>query len=188
MALHITDWMITSDITPETAHYIPLATGGQWILSWLPGRALTREQAVSGMVLDEILSTPDPADGEFALELAGMRAAQLGIVLEDVVLRLAARMLERDGQHREPRSHRRTERHTRRPVPEGAALQRLWMASLSVSAVLTRTLYAVATIPSLCFVGMALLMSRVTDNAWAVLTATLATSTLACTLTITQAS
>lgn len=92
MTLEPTDWLITSDITPETAHY----TGDGWILSWLPGRLLTREQAITGMVLDETLSDPDPEDYLLAMEIAAVRAADLGLELAQAVVLLHARILERD--------------------------------------------------------------------------------------------
>lgn len=96
MTLHITDRLITSTVTPETAHRIPITEGGMWVLSWLPDRLLTRNQAISGLVLDETLSVADTAHAEFAMELAAFRAADLGLTLREVVLRLCARMLERD--------------------------------------------------------------------------------------------
>ncbi|MET8428349.1 hypothetical protein [Nocardia sp. NPDC004860] len=40
---------------------------------------MTREQAVNGMVLDEILSDHGTADNELALELAALRVADLGL-------------------------------------------------------------------------------------------------------------
>ncbi|MTE16672.1 hypothetical protein [Nocardia aurantiaca] len=98
MALRISGRAITSDRTPETAYLVPGPGGGTWALSWLPGRDLTREQAIDGMALDEILSDPTPADGEFALEIAALRAESLGMRLEDAVVRLFARIVERDRQ------------------------------------------------------------------------------------------
>ncbi|MGX1806050.1 hypothetical protein ACWIGI_10070 [Nocardia sp. NPDC055321] len=174
MALKITEWLITSDTTPETAHYIPTAAGGKWVLSWLPDRALDREQAISGMVLDEFLSDPAPAGDGFALEMARIRAAQLGIGLEDAVLRLCARMLERAARS-EP-----TER-----TDENCFLRELTaphgvrFAAVSGAAVLATTLYAVATLPSLCFVGAALIVSRLTDSGSAVVLIMLAAVALA---------
>ncbi|MEU0538344.1 hypothetical protein ABZ319_00630 [Nocardia sp. NPDC005978] len=181
MALTVTEWLITSDTTPETAHYIPTARGGEWVLSWLPDRALNREQAISGMVLDEFLSDPAPADDVFALELADVRAAQLGIELEDAILRLCARMLERV----EPPAMVPDAPHAWR-IREFTVPHRVRFAALSIAAVLARTLYAVATLPSLCFVGAALIVSRLTDSGWALVTATLATATLAGVLTLIQ--
>ncbi|MVU77538.1 hypothetical protein GPX89_09815 [Nocardia sp. ET3-3] len=98
MALRISVRAITSDITPETAHLVPGPDGGSWALSWLPGWDLTRDQAIDGMALDEMLSDPAPEDGEWALEMAALRAESLGMGLEDVVVRLCARIIERDRQ------------------------------------------------------------------------------------------
>ncbi|MBL1078215.1 hypothetical protein JK358_27785 [Nocardia sp. 2] len=101
MALYITPWSIGSDVTPEIAT-CAATSGDFWVLSWLPGRVLTYEQAVSGMVLDEILSDPEPVDGDTALELAEIRAAELGLTLAEVVVRLAVRIAQRDEHRRSP--------------------------------------------------------------------------------------
>ncbi|GAB2519396.1 hypothetical protein [Nocardia heshunensis] len=107
MSLRISGRAITSDMTPETAHLVPGPAGGAWVLSWLPGWDLTQEQAIDGMALDEMLSDPSAIEGELALELATLRAESIGLGLEDVVVRLAARILERDRiQHRQARADR----------------------------------------------------------------------------------
>jgi hypothetical protein len=98
MALDITQSIITSDITPESARLLPFSTGTAWQLSWLPTVTLTREQAVSGMVLDEMLSDPATLTSDLALELAAIHAAELGISLRDVLLRLYVRIAERDNE------------------------------------------------------------------------------------------
>lgn len=100
MALRISGQAITSDMTPETAHLVPGPAGSRWVLSWLPGRDLTREQAIDGMALDEILSDLASAEEEFVLELAALRAESLGMRLEEAVVRLAARIIERDRRQR----------------------------------------------------------------------------------------
>ncbi|WP_174565951.1 hypothetical protein [Nocardia uniformis] len=107
MTLRITDWLITSDITPETATYDP--TGDGWVLSWLSGRSLTKIQALSGMALDEFLSDFDlvtAADTDtptedvlLAFAVAAARAAELGITLEEAVIRLSSQILQRDRNH-----------------------------------------------------------------------------------------
>ncbi|WP_063015109.1 hypothetical protein [Nocardia kruczakiae] len=94
MTLHITDWLMTSDVTPESAQRLP-SLPGQWLLSWLPGELLTQEQALSGMILDEILSDPTFVDDLGAVEMATLHAAELGITLDEAVIRLCARVLER---------------------------------------------------------------------------------------------
>ncbi|MCU1645092.1 MAG: hypothetical protein JWN03_5367 [Nocardia sp.] len=95
MALALTTWLITSDVTPEIA-LRSTTSEDEWVLTWLPDRSLTLEQAVSGMVLDEILSDPELADGEAALELAAFRAAELGVTLREVVVQLSIRIAQRD--------------------------------------------------------------------------------------------
>jgi hypothetical protein len=94
MTLHITAWLITSDVTPESAQRLP-SLPGQWLLSWLPGELLTQEQALSGMIVDEILSDPAFVDDLGAVEMATLHAAELGITLDEAVIRLCARVLER---------------------------------------------------------------------------------------------
>ncbi|MBF6133704.1 hypothetical protein IU501_11920 [Nocardia otitidiscaviarum] len=107
MTLRITDWSITSDLTPEIAIYDPRGNG--WTLSWLPGRFLTKVQAMSGMALDEFLGDFDLAtaaagdtpteDVLLAFELAAARAEHLGITLEEAVVRLSTQIVQRDRRH-----------------------------------------------------------------------------------------
>ncbi|MET9031018.1 hypothetical protein ABZW96_36275 [Nocardia sp. NPDC004168] len=81
---------IASAISPEVA--IRLADGirGQrWALSWLPGRVLTRQQALSGMVLDEILTDPHELDSATMMLVMAQLAAELSMSLEQVLLRLS---------------------------------------------------------------------------------------------------
>ncbi len=96
MALHITEWFMTSDITPEFAQYLPSAYGGHWALSWLPEFALTRDQAMSGMVLDETLSDLRLVDNCLAVELAAYHANEIGIGLELAMFRLFMRVVDRE--------------------------------------------------------------------------------------------
>ncbi|AYF78912.1 hypothetical protein D7D52_10730 [Nocardia yunnanensis] len=99
MALETTHQTVTSDRTPERAFRTGLSADS-WQLSWLPDRLLTFEQARNGVVLDEILSDPAPADPEQALELAELLADDLGLTLREVVVllwdRLAAHEAGRD--------------------------------------------------------------------------------------------
>ncbi|BAW04733.1 hypothetical protein NSERUTF1_1518 [Nocardia seriolae] len=62
--------------------------------------------------------------------------------------------------------------------------QRFLFRCLSASAVLGRILYAVATLPSLSFVVVALLAARLTSNGWVVSGVTVAASALTCTVTL----
>ncbi|WP_330186006.1 hypothetical protein OHB26_39475 (plasmid) [Nocardia sp. NBC_01503] len=82
---------MTSDITPEFATQVG---SNSWTLSWLPDRHLTREQALRGMELDEILSDPALTTTQLEWEAAGRRAAELGLTLEEVVVLLSKRLTE----------------------------------------------------------------------------------------------
>ena len=47
MGMHITTNLMFSDATPHTAR----EDGGRWEVSWLPGHALTRNQAITAMMI-----------------------------------------------------------------------------------------------------------------------------------------
>src|SRR5690242_10851775 len=49
MTLTINDTTMTSDQTPHTARHAPSRNG--WEVSWLPGRALDRNSAITAMIL-----------------------------------------------------------------------------------------------------------------------------------------
>ncbi|MGY2093068.1 hypothetical protein [Nocardia gipuzkoensis] len=81
---------IASAISPEVAIRMADGIRGQrWALSWLPGRVLTREQAFSGMVLDEILTDPHELDSATMMLVMAELAAELSMSLEQVLLRLS---------------------------------------------------------------------------------------------------
>jgi hypothetical protein len=54
MATRITDAAMTSDQTPHSAQAAP---GGGWAVTWLPGRTLTRDQAITAMTIAEVVRT-----------------------------------------------------------------------------------------------------------------------------------
>lgn len=93
MTLHITPDRITSDRTPECADRLP---GGDWQLSWLPGRALTAEQARAGMELDELLSHRDGVHDRLTHARIHTHADTLGMLWEQAAIILFKRMVERD--------------------------------------------------------------------------------------------
>jgi hypothetical protein len=51
--MRITGTHMSSPATPHTA----TATGEGWEVSWLPGRTLTRDQAITAMVIANIVGT-----------------------------------------------------------------------------------------------------------------------------------
>ncbi|WP_063813761.1 hypothetical protein [Nocardia anaemiae] len=95
MTVDTTDWTMISDITPESA-YRQIGSGAAvWRLSWLPDRPLTREQALAGMELDEILSDPDIVHDRHAHADAAILAGRVGIIWEQAVILLSKRVLAR---------------------------------------------------------------------------------------------
>ncbi|CAM4397920.1 hypothetical protein NONI108955_24925 [Nocardia ninae] len=95
MALYCTEWSITSDISPECASRVAEHGRTPWRLSWLPDRALTREQARAGMELDELLSDPENVHDYAAMARADQCAGTIGMLRAHVVILLARRMAAR---------------------------------------------------------------------------------------------
>lgn len=54
MAIQVARALITSDRTNHSARSVGL---GGWVVSWLPGRTITTEQAVAAIQLAEAVST-----------------------------------------------------------------------------------------------------------------------------------
>lgn len=81
MPIKITDTEMTSDETTHTAKVWPFKGPEAWSVTWLPGRVLTRSQAITAMTIAEIvadhaedLSSP----GDWQLEIDGL-ASELGL-------------------------------------------------------------------------------------------------------------
>jgi hypothetical protein len=87
MALTINDRTMTSDRTHHTAR---LAPGEQhrWEVSWLPGRRVTRNQAITAMTIAEESSPPEPRNRLWP-HIQGW-AADLGMTAEQAMTRITA--------------------------------------------------------------------------------------------------
>jgi transcriptional regulator with XRE-family HTH domain len=87
MALTISDRTMTSDRTHHTAR---LAQGAQhqWEVSWLPGRRVTRNQAITAMTLAEESSPAGPRNRLWP-HIQGW-AADLGMTAEQAITRITA--------------------------------------------------------------------------------------------------
>ncbi|WP_280493465.1 hypothetical protein [Nocardia asiatica] len=120
MTIHTTEWTMTSDVTPESACRDTDATDS-WRLSWLPDRRLTREQALAGMSLDELLSDPHAVHDRMTQARVESYADQLGILRDHAVILLAKRMAARLGQQLrakgDPAPPGRRTRRVRTPEP-----------------------------------------------------------------------
>lgn len=53
MAIHVAGALITSD---QTSHSARSVGQGGWVVSWLPGRTITTEQAIAAIQLAEAVS------------------------------------------------------------------------------------------------------------------------------------
>jgi hypothetical protein len=74
MTMTITQTAIRSR---DTRHAACQARGGSWTVTWLPGRALTRSQAITAMLIAEATAR-GPVDGRAWLHVCAW-AAELGL-------------------------------------------------------------------------------------------------------------
>ncbi len=77
--------MMTSDVTPHIARCVG---GDRWVVSWLPGRALSGPQAVTAMTIASALAGDAPEEPDWT-ELDVM-ARELGLTAREAVLMVAA--------------------------------------------------------------------------------------------------
>ena len=86
MTLTLTDTTMTSDQTAHTARQAP---GRQhlWEVSWLPGRALDRNSAITAMTLADIASEPGPNERHQLWPFIQGWAAELGLTASDAINR-----------------------------------------------------------------------------------------------------
>ena len=82
MTLTILDDIISSDHSGHTAH---LASGHEhtWHVSWLPGRLLDRNTAITAMVLADVVGDVD--EGHVLWPHIQGWAAELGLTTRDVI-------------------------------------------------------------------------------------------------------
>ena len=86
MGLTITDDSMTGDNTMHTAR---LAPGHQhaWEVSWLPGRLLDRNTAITAMVLAEVSGSGEVQDGNRLWPHIQGWAAEIGLAAPDALTR-----------------------------------------------------------------------------------------------------
>jgi hypothetical protein len=85
----IHDRTMTSD---STSHAARLAPGAQhhWEVSWLPGRRLTRDEAITAITLAEVCSTPAPPERSPLWPRIQGWASELGITADHAITRITA--------------------------------------------------------------------------------------------------
>jgi hypothetical protein len=89
MVISITNETMRSDETPHTARYLGSADGWEeWEVSWLPGRVLSRNQAVTAMTIAETVARGLEPGGKLWRFVDGW-ASELGLQGLDAVARAA---------------------------------------------------------------------------------------------------
>jgi hypothetical protein len=85
MTLTINDTTMTSDQTGHTARHEPSRNG--WQVSWLPGRVLDRNTAITAMVLADISTDERVREGHRLWPHIQGWAAELGLTGPDAIAR-----------------------------------------------------------------------------------------------------
>jgi hypothetical protein len=106
MTLTINDTTMTID---QTAHSARLAPGGEhlWEVSWLPGRALDRNSAITAMALADYADEGDLDERHRLWPFIESWAAELGLTGSDAISRAS-----------QPSLRHRHDRESERPDPE----------------------------------------------------------------------
>jgi hypothetical protein len=86
MALTILDDIMSSDRSSHTARLVP-GDKRMWEVSWLPGRHLSRNSAITAMVLADVTGPGDMHTGHRLWVHVEGWAAELGMTAPDVVAR-----------------------------------------------------------------------------------------------------
>jgi hypothetical protein len=83
MTLKINDTTMTSDQTPHTARHVP--SRNEWEVTWLPGRTLDRNSAITAMVLADTTADQRVREGHRLWPHIQGWAAELGLTGPDAV-------------------------------------------------------------------------------------------------------
>ena len=101
MTLTINDSSMTSDQSAHTARHEPGRNG--WEVSWLPGRTLDRNTAITAMTLADTLAERDLAERHRLWPFVQSWAAELGLTAPDAIAKTSQPPSEINRQH-EPAS------------------------------------------------------------------------------------
>ncbi len=101
MALTIGDESMSSDRTSHTARR---TSGGdhRWEVSWLPGRSLDRNSAITAMVIADATADGDVTTGHQLWIFVEGWAAELGLTAADAVTRTYSRSVAKSPQLADP--------------------------------------------------------------------------------------
>ena len=84
MKLQINDDSITSDHSAHTARLLP-GDGHVWEVSWLPGRPMDRNSAITAMVIAEAVGSGDLHPGQRLWPHLEGWTGELGLTTRDVI-------------------------------------------------------------------------------------------------------
>ena len=110
MTLSIGDSTMTSDQSPHTARQMP-GRPYQWQVSWLPGRTVDRDTAITAMILADIASRGNLHEGHRLWPHIQGWAEELGLTAPDAIAH-ATQPPGDINHHQDPAS--------RQPDPEAA--------------------------------------------------------------------
>ena len=88
MTLTINDTTMTSDQTGHTARQAP-GRPHQWEVTWLPGKSLDRNTAITAMILADTVGSGDVREGHRLWPHIQGWAAELGLTAPDAIQRTA---------------------------------------------------------------------------------------------------
>jgi len=88
MGLTIDDTIMTSDQSPHTARQVP-DSPHEWEVSWLPGRTVDRDTAITAMILADIAATGDIHPEHRLWPAVQSWSAELGLSGSDAVNRIS---------------------------------------------------------------------------------------------------
>ena len=100
MTLTINDTTMTSDQTAHTARQAP-GSQHRWEVSWLPGRALDRNSAITAMILADLATEADLNEQHHLWPFIESWAAELGLTGSDAINRASQPSTPRQQHDRE---------------------------------------------------------------------------------------
>jgi hypothetical protein len=98
MTLTINDTIVTSDQTPHTARQAP-GRQPEWKVSWLPGKIMDRNTAITAMTLADIANDGDLHQGHRLWPHIESWAAELGLTGSDAIASASQPPSDINGDH-----------------------------------------------------------------------------------------
>jgi hypothetical protein len=108
MTLTITDHTMTSDHTPHTARLVAPGHQHAWQVSWLPGRLMDRNSAITAMIFADTAAATDMQPGHRLWPHIQGWAAELHLTAPDAITLASeppaevSRQQEQDGERPDP--------------------------------------------------------------------------------------